>query len=78
MCIRDRGYIERQKREIEEFKKMENKVIPPDFDFSSIQVISQEAREKLQKVRPATLGQAARVAGVTPSDIAALRILLEK
>ena len=41
-------------------------------------MISQEAREKLQKVRPATLGQAARVAGVTPSDIAALRILLEK
>lgn len=76
--IKYRGYIERQKREIEEFKKMENKVIPPDFDFSSIQVISQEAREKLQKVRPATLGQAARVAGVTPSDIAALRILLEK
>ena len=59
--IKYRGYIERQKREIEEFKKMENKVIPPDFDFSSIQVISQEAREKLQKVRPATLGQAAWV-----------------
>ncbi|HOQ67028.1 MAG TPA: tRNA uridine-5-carboxymethylaminomethyl(34) synthesis enzyme MnmG [Candidatus Atribacteria bacterium] len=76
--IKYRGYIERQKREIEEFKKMESKIIPPNFDFSSVQVISREAREKLQKVRPATLGQAARVAGVTPSDIAALSILLEK
>ncbi len=76
--IKYRGYIERQKREIEEFKKMENKTIPPNFDFSSLQVISREAREKLQKVKPATLGQAARVAGVTPSDIAALYILLEK
>lgn len=76
--IKYRGYIERQKREIEEFKKMENKTIPPNFDFSSLPVISREAREKLQKVKPATLGQAARVAGVTPSDIAALYILLEK
>ncbi|MGC8778842.1 MAG: tRNA uridine-5-carboxymethylaminomethyl(34) synthesis enzyme MnmG, partial [Candidatus Caldatribacteriaceae bacterium] len=74
--IKYRGYIQRQIQQIEELRKMEDKRIPPDFDFSKVTGLSSEAREKLQKVRPTTLGQASRVAGVTPADIAVLTILL--
>ncbi|MEN3185765.1 MAG: tRNA uridine-5-carboxymethylaminomethyl(34) synthesis enzyme MnmG [Atribacterota bacterium] len=75
--IKYRGYIERQIRQIGEFRKMEEKQIPPDFDFSRIKGLSSEAREKLQKVKPTTLGQASRVAGVTPADIVVLSIVLD-
>ena len=74
--VKYRGYIQRQLQQIEEFQKMEDKRIPSDFDFSKVSGLSSEAREKLQKVRPTTLGQASRVAGVTPADLAVLTILL--
>ena len=70
--IKYKGYMERQRRQIEEFRKLENTIIPPGFDFSKIRGLSREARERLVKVRPGTLGQAARVPGVTPSDIMVL------
>ncbi|NSW75925.1 MAG: tRNA uridine-5-carboxymethylaminomethyl(34) synthesis enzyme MnmG, partial [Candidatus Atribacteria bacterium] len=73
--IKYRGYIERQIQQVQEFRKMEEKRIPPDFDFSKVKGLSSEAREKLQKVKPTTLGQASRVAGVTPADIVVLSIL---
>lgn len=73
--IKYRGYIKRQVQQVQEFRKMEEKRIPPDFDFSQVKGLSSEAREKLQKVKPTTLGQASRVAGVTPADIVVLSIL---
>jgi tRNA uridine 5-carboxymethylaminomethyl modification enzyme len=76
--IKYRGYIERQQRTINEFLRLERKVIPGDFDYSSVTGLSQEAKERLEKVRPQTLGQASRIPGVTPSDVLALSIILEK
>ncbi len=74
--VKYRGYIQRQIQQIEEFRKMEGKLIPPHFDFSSVKGLSSEAKERLQRVKPTTLGQASRVPGVTPSDLAVLNILL--
>ncbi len=76
--IKYRGYIERQQRTINEFLRLERKAIPENFDYSSVTGLSQEAKERLEKVRPQTLGQASRIPGVTPSDILALSIILEK
>jgi len=73
-----RGYIERQIKSVDEFRQMENRPFPPDFPFDQLTLLSREAQEKLQVIRPTTLGQASRIRGVTPSDLAALIILLEK
>ncbi|HXF50010.1 MAG TPA: tRNA uridine-5-carboxymethylaminomethyl(34) synthesis enzyme MnmG [Verrucomicrobiae bacterium] len=72
------GYIERQKEEIERFQKMEGVPVPFDFDYSSISGLKMEARQKLSKIRPTTLGQASRISGITPSDISILSIFLKK
>ncbi|MEJ2633670.1 MAG: tRNA uridine-5-carboxymethylaminomethyl(34) synthesis enzyme MnmG [Calditrichia bacterium] len=72
------GYISRQEELVEKFKKMEHKEIPGDFDYSTIQSISSESREKLMQIRPASLGQAMRISGVRHSDITVLMIYLEK
>ena len=72
------GYVERQKDEIERFQKMEEVPIPFDFDYSSISGLKMEARQKLSKIRPTTLGQASRISGITPSDISILSIFLKK
>jgi tRNA uridine 5-carboxymethylaminomethyl modification enzyme len=72
------GYLRRQQTEIGRLSRAERVKIPEDFPFEQIETISRESREKLAKVRPRTLGQAARVAGVKPSDIAVLDILLAK
>lgn len=72
------GYIERQKLDVERVRKMEARRIPDDFDFMAVGQMRTEAREKLAAVRPASLGQAARVAGVSPADIAALLVHLER
>jgi tRNA uridine 5-carboxymethylaminomethyl modification enzyme len=73
-----RGYIERQIKSVNEFRQMENRPIPPHFPFDQLKILSREAQEQLQALRPTTLGQASRIRGVTPSDLAALLILLEK
>ncbi|MDD9897616.1 MAG: tRNA uridine-5-carboxymethylaminomethyl(34) synthesis enzyme MnmG [Candidatus Melainabacteria bacterium] len=70
------GYIERQSSQIEEMQKIDRIKIPADFDFLNCEVISLEAREKLAKVQPKTLGQASRVGGVTPNDVSVLSMLL--
>jgi tRNA uridine 5-carboxymethylaminomethyl modification enzyme len=72
------GYVERQKVEIERFQKMEEVPVPFDFDYSSISGLKMEAREKLAKIRPTTLGQASRISGITPSDVSILSIFLKK
>ncbi|MFB5190896.1 tRNA uridine-5-carboxymethylaminomethyl(34) synthesis enzyme MnmG [Alicyclobacillus fastidiosus] len=71
------GYIQKQEQVIERQKRLEHKVIPADVDFYSIAGLATEAKEKLTKIRPRTVGQASRVSGVTPSDISILLVYLE-
>ena len=75
-AIKYDGYIERQNRLIKRLAKNERAVIPKTFDYSSCLALSSEAREKLSFVRPETLGQASRISGVSPSDIAVLTVML--
>ncbi|MBQ9577961.1 MAG: tRNA uridine-5-carboxymethylaminomethyl(34) synthesis enzyme MnmG [Ottowia sp.] len=72
------GYIERQRDEIERHAALENMPLPADIDYMAIQALSIEVRQKLQQQRPATLGQASRISGVTPAAISLLRIYLKK
>jgi tRNA uridine 5-carboxymethylaminomethyl modification enzyme len=76
--IKYEGYISRQEREIQKFKKMEGILIPEDFDWDRAERLSKETLEKCQKIRPRSVGQASRISGVRQSDIAVLLILLEK
>ena len=70
------GYIRRQTAQVEEFEKLERRRIPADADYADIQGLRLEAREKLSAIRPQNLGQASRISGVSPADIAALMIWL--
>ncbi|MFO7818690.1 MAG: tRNA uridine-5-carboxymethylaminomethyl(34) synthesis enzyme MnmG [Halanaerobacter sp.] len=72
-----RGYIEKQMRQVKKFKKREQKKLPEDIDYSQLETIRTEAREKLNRIRPVSLGQASRIPGVSPADISALMIYLE-
>ncbi|MBE9525945.1 MAG: tRNA uridine-5-carboxymethylaminomethyl(34) synthesis enzyme MnmG [Proteobacteria bacterium] len=72
------GYIKRQLEEIEKYKRYENKVIPNNFDYSQMNSLSSEVREKLQKNKPETVGQAGRIPGVTPAAISLLLVFLKK
>jgi tRNA uridine 5-carboxymethylaminomethyl modification enzyme len=76
--IKYEGYIRRQKAQIEQMAKNETLAFPKNFDFSKIKSISKEAREKLAKLHPETIGQASRIPGILPSDITALLVLLKK
>lgn len=71
------GYIERQHIQVEQAVRLENKTIPTEIGYASIKSLSREAREKLELVKPETLGQASRIPGVTPADIAILSVFLE-
>ncbi|HHT92645.1 MAG TPA: tRNA uridine-5-carboxymethylaminomethyl(34) synthesis enzyme MnmG [Clostridiaceae bacterium] len=72
------GYIKLQLQQVEQFKKLEKKLLPEDIDYDEISNLSMEAREKLSKVRPASIGQASRILGVSPADITALYIYLTR
>ncbi len=72
------GYIDRQLREVERFKSMEYRRIPPDLDYKAVHGLSKEVVEKLSRIKPLSLGQASRISGVTPAAIAALMIHLKK
>lgn len=76
--IKYEGYINRQMKQVNRFRKMEKRVIPSDFDYDAIEGISTESREKLKKIRPVSLGQASRISGVRNSDIAVLMVILKR
>ena len=76
--VKYEGYIEREMREVERFRKREQEKIPPDFDYDQIPGLSKEVREKLKKVQPISLGQAGRIPGVTPAALSILQVFLKK
>lgn len=76
--IKYEGYIGRQMQQVEHFRRMEKKMIPIDVDYTLILGLRLEARQKLQAIKPASIGQASRISGVSPSDIAVLLVFLEK
>ena len=77
ITVKYEGYIRRQQRQVEEFEQLEKHTLPDDMDYSDIQGLRLEAREKLSAVRPLNLGQASRISGVSPADIGALMIWLQ-
>lgn len=78
ITVKYEGYLKQQLEEIEKFKKNENTLIPSDFDYSKYHGLRLEAIEKLQEIRPLSIGQASRISGVSPSDIAVLSVLVKK
>lgn len=75
--VKYRGYIERQEEQIERLRKMEGAAIPADFSYARVQGLTPEVREKLERFRPGTLGQASRIQGVTPAALAILSVVLK-
>lgn len=78
ITVKYEGYLKQQLEEIEKFKKNENTLIPEDFDYSKYHGLRLEAIEKLQEIKPLSIGQASRISGVSPSDIAVLSVLVKK
>lgn len=76
--IKYEGYIKKQMAQVERFEKLEGKRLPPDIDYDKIHGLSSEARQKLNKQRPQSVGQASRISGVSPADISVLLIYLEQ
>ena len=74
--IKYEGYIKRQMKQVEQFKKMENRKIPENIDYNEIQSLRIEAKQKLSQIRPASIGQASRISGVSPADISVLLVYL--
>jgi tRNA uridine 5-carboxymethylaminomethyl modification enzyme len=74
--IKYESYIEKERDLAEKMSRLENISVPADFDFQQVQSLSSEAREKLTRIRPETIGQASRISGVSPSDIAVLIVFL--
>ncbi|WP_195609942.1 tRNA uridine-5-carboxymethylaminomethyl(34) synthesis enzyme MnmG [Mediterraneibacter glycyrrhizinilyticus] len=70
------GYIKRQQRQVEQFKKLENKKIPEEINYDEIQSLRIEAKQKLNAIRPASIGQASRISGVSPADVSVLLVYL--
>ena len=78
ITVKYQGYIDRQLRQVAEMARLENRPIPDGVDYLSIQGLRLEARQKLDKIRPLNMGQASRISGVSPADVTALMIYLEK
>ena len=77
ISLKYEGYIKHQLEHIEEFKRMENRLLPESIDYSTVIGLSTEARQKLDKIRPVSYGQASRISGVSPADMAALMIFIQ-
>ena len=73
-----RGYIDRQAQQVERFRRLEDKPLPLDLDYQSIAQLRAEAREKFARVLPRSLGQAGRISGINPADIATLLVHLKR
>ena len=71
------GYIKRQLKQVEQYKKMEKKRIPVDIDYDDVMSLRLEARQKLKQFQPVSVGQASRISGVSPADISVLLVYLE-
>ena len=78
IVVKYAGYIQRQEAEAIRFRSLEDREIPRAFDYQSVPSLRIEARQKLTKIRPQTLGQAARISGVTPSDIGLVMVWLKR
>ena len=78
IAMKYQGYIARQLRQVEEFRRLEARTLPENMDYANLSGLRLEAREKLERIRPMNLGQASRISGVSPADVAALMIWLEK
>jgi tRNA uridine 5-carboxymethylaminomethyl modification enzyme len=76
--IKYSGYIKRQLQQVTRFKQLETRAIPAEFSYDHVRGFSNEVREKLKRVRPASVGQASRISGVTPAAISVLLVALEK
>jgi len=76
--IKYEGYIKKQQAQAERFKRLEEKKLPEDLNYEQVKGLSMEAKEKMENIRPASIGQAARIAGVTPADLSVLLIYLEQ
>ena len=72
------GYLDRQQKQVDQFKAEESKALPADLDYESIAGLRLEARQKLKEICPLSIGQAGRISGVSPADIAVLLIYLEQ
>ena len=77
ITIKYEGYIRRALKQVEDFRRMESRKLPPEMDYLSIPGLRMEARQKLQDIRPENFGQAGRISGVSPADLAALMIWME-
>ena len=77
ISLKYEGYIKRQLKQVEEFAKMEQRLLPDDIDYDEVTGLRLEAREKLKKIRPHSFGQASRISGVSPADISVLMVWLE-
>ena len=78
IMVKYEGYIEMQKKQVESFKKMEKKLLSEDINYEDIKGLRLEARQKLNKIKPYSVGQASRISGVSPADISVLLIYLEQ
>ena len=78
ISIKYAGYVARQQSEVEKLKNLEEKGIPPQFDYTLVPSLRLEARQKLAKIRPVTIGQASRISGVSPADISLLLVWLKR
>lgn len=76
--LRYEGYIKRQKQQVEQFKRLEKRLIPEDIDYNEVASLRLEAKQKLEQVRPISMGQASRISGVSPADISMLLVYLEQ
>ena len=77
IAVKYQGYIDKQLRQVEEMRRLESRLLPPDLDYRTMEGLRLEAREKLSRIRPLNLGQASRISGVSPADVAVLMVALE-
>ena len=78
IMVKYEGYLKQQEEDIEKFKKNEETLIPSDFDYDKYHGLRLEAAEKMKEIRPLNIGQASRISGVSPADIAVLSVLIKK